>query len=562
MAKTLNHFAAMQKRDPSFIVKMQLDDQKRVKSLLWCHGSGRVNYALFGDVVTFDTTYRTNLYNLPFGLFVGVNNHFQSTIFGGVFLTEETIEAFQWTFQVFCDVMDNKHPRTILTDQCASMRAAIKTEFPNTRHRWCKWHVLRKAKNSLGKAYSKHSFFKRDLHILLDVVVSIETRWEALISTHHLKGNKYLIRAYENRAMWAKPYFADTFCAGMTSTQRSESANHLLKTYIPRSAPMHLFVSQYDRMITDREADEGREVHATIQKTRIFRVGVPVERHAARFYTRAMFERFSRELYKAMNFTAAHVGCEDTFLVTLMLEEGMVDWGYPSCTVRATAERSSFTCDCRMFEHSGMPCRHILKVLVQLNMKEIPAGLLVHRWGKAAKENVNVAHAQVKAVSNSEMACMHAVVYAAAMELVAMCNSSVNAAEIGIDFMNRAKQAICAVRTTGSVAPAPAVCGTNEGQEVDTTCVVAPPRVRSRGRPKESRLKSVIEVVKGKKRKRTERAEKKKVKLPVPSKRKSSRLAAMNTQVQATAARKCRLCGEEGHYRSTCHLNSTKGVVV
>ena len=51
----------------------------------------------------------------------------------------------------------------------------------------------------------------------------------------------------------------------MTSTQRSESANHLLKTYIPRSAPMHLFVSQYNRMIADRDADEGKAEHATKQ---------------------------------------------------------------------------------------------------------------------------------------------------------------------------------------------------------------------------------------------------------------------------------------------------------
>jgi hypothetical protein len=148
------------------------------------------------------------------------------------------------------------------------MREAIRTEFPNTRHRWCKWHVLRKAKHYLGKTYSKHSTFKRELHILLDVVVTVEefeSRWASLVQTHRLEDNKYLARAYENRTMWAKPFFTDTFCAGMTSTQRSESANHLLKTYIPRSSPMHLFVAQYNRMIADREADEGREIYSTNQ---------------------------------------------------------------------------------------------------------------------------------------------------------------------------------------------------------------------------------------------------------------------------------------------------------
>jgi hypothetical protein len=59
--------------------------------------------------------YRTNLYNLPFGLFVGVNNHFQSIIFGGVLLTEETIDAFKWTFRNFVSMMGKDAPQTILT---------------------------------------------------------------------------------------------------------------------------------------------------------------------------------------------------------------------------------------------------------------------------------------------------------------------------------------------------------------------------------------------------------------------------------------------------------------
>jgi hypothetical protein len=148
------------------------------------------------------------------------------------------------------------------------MRVAIEQELPGTRHRWCKWHVLRKAKESLGVVYSKNSPFKKDLHELLDQIVCVqefEARWAEIIQKNGLEENEFLCRAYENRRMWAKPYLTDTFCTGMTSTQRSESANHVLKTYIPRSALMHLFVAQYDRLITDRIADEGREEHATKQ---------------------------------------------------------------------------------------------------------------------------------------------------------------------------------------------------------------------------------------------------------------------------------------------------------
>jgi hypothetical protein len=162
------------------------------------------------------------------------------------------------------------------------MRVAIDSELPDTRHRWCKWHVLRKAKESLGRVYSKISVFKRELHELIDQIVDVEefeTRWAEIVTGNGLGDNEFLARAYENREMWAKPYFSDTFCAGMTSTQRSESANHVLKTYIPRSAPMHLFVTQFDRLITYRVADVGREEHATklvrTLKTTVFQWSIP-----------------------------------------------------------------------------------------------------------------------------------------------------------------------------------------------------------------------------------------------------------------------------------------------
>ncbi|RLN03206.1 hypothetical protein C2845_PM13G19820 [Panicum miliaceum] len=154
-------------------------------------------------------------------------------------------------------------------DSWAAMRNAIELELPSTRHRWYKWHVLKKGKESLGSVYTKSCAFKKKLHALLDEVVveeEFEIRGQALVSEYKLTDNQFMVRAYENRAMWAKPYFRDTFCAGMTSTQRSESANHMLKTYIARAAPMHLFVKQYSRLVSDHEEEEGCEEHATTQQ--------------------------------------------------------------------------------------------------------------------------------------------------------------------------------------------------------------------------------------------------------------------------------------------------------
>jgi len=92
--KTLELFREMRSKDLGFQFSIELDDKDQIRTLMWAPRRSRSNYGCFGDVVTFDTTYCTNLYKMPFGLFVGVNNHFQTTIFAGVLMRDETAESF------------------------------------------------------------------------------------------------------------------------------------------------------------------------------------------------------------------------------------------------------------------------------------------------------------------------------------------------------------------------------------------------------------------------------------------------------------------------------------
>ena len=57
-------------------------------------------YQKYGDMVIFYTTYKVNAYDMPFGIFVGTNNHGKTILFSCALLRNETTSAFQWLMNI------------------------------------------------------------------------------------------------------------------------------------------------------------------------------------------------------------------------------------------------------------------------------------------------------------------------------------------------------------------------------------------------------------------------------------------------------------------------------
>ena len=53
-------------------------DEGRLRNIFWADARSIASYEAFADVVSFDTTYLTNKYDMPFAPFVGVNYHEQT----------------------------------------------------------------------------------------------------------------------------------------------------------------------------------------------------------------------------------------------------------------------------------------------------------------------------------------------------------------------------------------------------------------------------------------------------------------------------------------------------
>jgi len=77
-----------------------LDEERRLEHIFWSPASCSDWYQKYGDVVVFDTTYKVNSYEMPFGIFVGMNSHGKTVLFGCALLRNETISAFRWLMKV------------------------------------------------------------------------------------------------------------------------------------------------------------------------------------------------------------------------------------------------------------------------------------------------------------------------------------------------------------------------------------------------------------------------------------------------------------------------------
>jgi hypothetical protein len=135
----IDNLHALQELDPNFFFEYEVIDGRLFQMFL-ADTTSKKNYDYFGDVLSFDTTYNTNQYDMKFTPFTGVNHHMCSIFFGAALLPDEKIESYVWLFQIW----GGNAPTLIVTDEDASMRVAISIVLPNTKHRLCMWHIIKK----------------------------------------------------------------------------------------------------------------------------------------------------------------------------------------------------------------------------------------------------------------------------------------------------------------------------------------------------------------------------------------------------------------------------------
>ncbi|RVX05767.1 Protein FAR1-related sequence 11 [Vitis vinifera] len=87
-------------KDPNFKFEFTLDPSNRLENITWSYASSIQSYDVFGDAVVFDTTHRLTAFDMPLGIWVGINNYGMPCFFGCVLLREENLRSFSWALKV------------------------------------------------------------------------------------------------------------------------------------------------------------------------------------------------------------------------------------------------------------------------------------------------------------------------------------------------------------------------------------------------------------------------------------------------------------------------------
>jgi hypothetical protein len=379
----------LSRTDDMMFWRHTVNEDGTLRHLFWCDGVSRMDYKVFGDVLAFDATYRKIRYNTPLVIFSGVNHHNQSVIFGSAIVGDETEASYVWLLQQFLEAMDGKAPVSVITDGDLSMRNAIRSVFPHAHHRLCAWHLARNASSNIKNPKFVPKF-KRCMFGDFDIE-EFESRWENLVAEFELENNKWIHELYQKRNQWSTAHIRGTFYAGFRTTSRCEGLHSEFGKYVTVLSNLVDFLNHFIRWLNyvryrEIEADYASSFGETVLQTQ----HKSLEKSAAKQYTRSVFKLFRPVLERACRCKIEEKVCNGSIFNYNVFKYPRDDIHW---TVSYCQERLTFECSCKKLETFGIPCEHIVAVLVYMNIRKLPESVVMERWTKRAKDVINAQNA-------------------------------------------------------------------------------------------------------------------------------------------------------------------------
>ncbi|RYR74180.1 hypothetical protein Ahy_A02g008812 [Arachis hypogaea] len=381
-AATISYLEGKANADMMTVAHYTRTADNRLGSLFWADGEMMSDYQVFGNVLSFDSTYRSNKYKKPLVVFSGSNHHKQTSVFGFALLEDEEVRTYRWVLLNLLDVMGQKKPCVVVTDGDKAMRAAIAEVMPTTTHRLCGWHLEKNCVQRV-KDTEFRKVFKKALYANFEIE-DFEVYWKTSVESLGLVDNSWVRSTYEIRESWATAYLRGAFCAGYRTTSRCEGINAFIKDFLKSSDSILELVHSLDQVVKDYRNNEVTAQFYSTYYTPVLTTGLDsIELFASKVYTRAVF----REVKKQIKGVATLLFRSRDSISTNSVYQ-FSKMGKPNKTHKVLYDlnEEKIECGCSMWNSEGIPCSHIFCVMKYEGLEQIPKGLILSRWCKDAKD--------------------------------------------------------------------------------------------------------------------------------------------------------------------------------
>jgi hypothetical protein len=383
----VSFFNDMQDRNPCFFYSLDMNEQGQLRNVFWADAKSRSSYNYFGDVVSINITNFSDQYDIQFVSFVGTNHHAQPVLLGCGLLAGRSLGAYVWLFDTWLRCMNAIPPPAIITNYCHDLAIAVKKVFPNARHRFCLWNILNELPEKLDGMEKKDGMISTFSTLSYDSVTmpDFDKEWHEMTQQFHLEGNEWFSKLYEVRTQWAPVYVKDFFWAGMSVTDRNDSAADYFDGWLTSGTSVKMFVEQYEAAVRSKLEKESYEDLQSSQMRPPMMTGLSLEEHAAKMYTTEVFQMFLNEIGHSFHCNYNILDRTDSG-VSYIISEHINQAKKVDYKVAYDNVEEDIWCMCRLFQFKGILCRHALTVLRQELVPTIPPKYIIQRWCKDCKQ--------------------------------------------------------------------------------------------------------------------------------------------------------------------------------
>ena len=219
-------------------------------------------------------------------------------------------------------------------------------------------------------------------------VAEFEESWAAMIDKYKVGDLKYLKSMWEFRHKFVPVYFKNDFFPFIHSTARSEGTNAIFKDNVGSTYSVSSFLCEYDKIAANIEENEKEEDSITRTTTPTYWCGNDMEVQAGKMYNRKIFYKFQKQLKFVSKLHLQEVDKNTRYEVYKSNLAASRDFRTRRYIVLVDTHNENFTCICSKFNKDGILCSHVLRVLVHLNIPEIPEKYFIDRRKPRFKKDI------------------------------------------------------------------------------------------------------------------------------------------------------------------------------